>query len=180
MYYIISVRQIKRSEAVMITASSQHILPFEPGVDVLLGCSPNTELLRANFEDSWAETFRQTVLPALPMNKIRALYCSNNGRPTHNLVTLTGMVVLQEQFNLTDKGILEEVLVNRRFQYALNILVPNDNNVLICYNTYYNFRHKLIDNNLIDPIFKSVTSHLAEIFNVNLNKQRLDSTHYSD
>jgi hypothetical protein len=114
------------------------------------------------------------------MAQVEELYCSYNGRAAHDLLTLTGLVVLQEQFNYTDHQVLESLKFNTLFQYALNIFHPSDSNTRICSNTYINFRHKLIGNSLIETIFNSVTSHLADIFNVDLTKQRLDSVHYSD
>jgi hypothetical protein len=52
--------------------------------------------------NSWATFYRDNILPTLPIDQIRDLYCSHNGRPTKDLYTLTNLVVFQQIFDLTD------------------------------------------------------------------------------
>jgi hypothetical protein len=61
------------------------------------------------------------ILPALPMDQASKLFCANNGRPTHDLRTLTGKLVLQELFDMIDSQILNAVKFNMVFQRALNV-----------------------------------------------------------
>jgi hypothetical protein len=100
------------------------------------------------------------------MEEISTIYCSDNGRPTHNLRTLTGLIVIQELFNLQDHQVVERLKSNKYYQYALDIMRPTDATVRISYNIYYNFIHKLIQNGIIDTILNMVTTSLAEKFKV--------------
>ncbi|MDR1578379.1 MAG: transposase [Deltaproteobacteria bacterium] len=146
-------------------------------VEFYFGLGSNNPNLKEDMERAWPETFRTIILPALPMELVSKLYCSNNGRPTHDLRVMTGLVVLQELFDMTDSQILASLESNVLFQRALNIGDNADARVRIALRTYIDFRHKLMNNDLSESIFNSVTAHLVKIFPVDLSQQRLDNFH---
>ncbi len=45
---------------------------------------------------SWAETFRTFILPSIPVDKVAKLYSKSMGRPTKELNSIVGAVILQE------------------------------------------------------------------------------------
>jgi hypothetical protein len=64
-----------------------------------------------------------------------------------------------------------------RFQYAAHIDIPTDENVYIAPKTYYNFRMRMYSSGMSEVIFNDVTLGLINKFKVDVNYQRIDSTH---
>ncbi|MCD4817369.1 MAG: hypothetical protein K8S23_01610 [Candidatus Cloacimonetes bacterium] len=60
-------------------------------------------------ENSWAGVFRVHILPLLPAKQIFELYSLYHGRPTKELYTVIGAVVLQQFFDLTDPKTVKEL-----------------------------------------------------------------------
>jgi hypothetical protein len=88
------------------------------------------------------------------------------------------MVILQQYFDLTDKQTCFTLSTSIAWQTALNITDPNDKTCYVSPRTLWDFRHKLIESGLYKPIFDDVTIVLAKCNDVNLETQRLDSTHF--
>jgi hypothetical protein len=130
-------------------------------------------------QKGWGTLFRQYIYQHLPVDDISKLYCSNNGRPTKNLSTLLGLVIIQEIFGFTDSFTLKQLPFNSEFQHALYITTVDDKDVYIAPRTYYYFRHKLLENNLGEKLFKAVTDNLTAEFKLVSEFQRLDSVHIS-
>jgi len=131
---------------------------------------------RKRLESSWAYFFRHHVLPELPVEKVYR-YFSDFGRPSKELYTSLGVLVLQQTFDISDCETLSQLSFNTQWHYALNIQDANDEATYMCEKTLYNIRNTLIQNDLWDPIFETVTDSFITLFNVNTDKQRLDSTH---
>jgi hypothetical protein len=126
----------------------------------------------------WSYYFRYNVLPILPIDEIEQLYCSNNGRATKDLYTMTALVIFQQFFDLTDNQTCDTLIADLRWQTALNINLVNDKYCYVCPRTLWSFRHKLIENGLDTIIFDTVTPMMAKVNDINFDKQRLDSTHF--
>jgi hypothetical protein len=93
-------------------------------------------------DNSWATYFRDNILHILPMDLIEQLYCENNGRPTKDLYTLTGMLILQRYFDLTDYQTRFTLSASIAWQTALNITNPTDKTCYISPRTLWDFRNK--------------------------------------
>jgi hypothetical protein len=139
--------------------------------------SPSHEHQRDDIINGWPDVFLNEVYPNLPVDKVKELYCADNGRPTKDLSTMTGMVVIQELFNYTNKETLAALMHDRRLHYALNLPSDTDNQVYIAPKTYFNFCHRIMENDLAGDIFDMVTLGFAEKFSVDFTSQRLDSVH---
>ena len=126
-------------------------------------------------EQSWAGVFRIHILPLLPAEQIFKLYTFDQGRPTKELFSIIGAVVLQQFFDLTDEETIEELAFNQQWHFALECFDEEDQ--LISLKTLWTMRHQLIKHGLADSIFSVVTDHLIEYFDVDVNQQRLDSVH---
>jgi hypothetical protein len=126
-------------------------------------------------EKSWAGTFRNSILPALPVNTLAKNYIEDQGRPTKDLLTAMGAAILQQVFNLTDEETRQELAFNQMWHYALETYDPKEQ--LFAERTLWTVRHHLTQTGSAQVVFNTITDHLAEIFNVDTSNQRLDSVH---
>ena len=70
---------------------------------------------------SWAEYFSQHIFPLINEERFAVLYSSNPAsRPNTPVNVIIGLLMLKELFNLTDDNLLETVIFDVRFQYALH------------------------------------------------------------
>jgi hypothetical protein len=133
--------------------------------------------LKKNIVSSWAASFRDYILPALPIEEIDGLYSGNIGRRTKNHRRLAGAMILQETFNLTDEQTIQHFMHDALWNYALHLDSEDDKDCYLVLRTYWDFRNRVQEAGLADPIFLILTKKIAKKFNVLLKKQRLDSTH---
>ena len=54
-------------------------------------------------KNSWPEIFRQEILPALPVESLRKYYHNKNGRPSKEMYSMLGLMILQQMHDLTDE-----------------------------------------------------------------------------
>ncbi|MCP3942922.1 MAG: hypothetical protein GY710_15740, partial [Desulfobacteraceae bacterium] len=142
-------------------------------VDSLEDFGPKRKKL---METSWAYFFRHHILPGIPVRKVYKHF-SQFGRPTKELYASLGTLIIQQTFDLTDHDMLYQLAFNTQWHYALNITKADDNSAYMCPKTLYNIRYVIIEHDLWDSLFNSITGSLVEKFNIDTDKQRLDSTH---
>jgi hypothetical protein len=138
----------------------------------------NNDKRHNSLKEGWPTAFRDYVLPNLAIDPVKPFFCSNNGRPTKDLRTMVGLIVLQNMFNLTDQETLWRLRFDLSFRWALDIENGNDETLYVCPKTYYNFQKKIKDNGLYDTIFNDTTGDLMEKFKVEHSLQRMDSMHF--
>jgi len=132
---------------------------------------------RKLMDQSWAGLFRKHILSELPAGKLRRFFASGFGRPTKELYSTIGAIVLQQMHDLTDEQTVCQVAFNQQWHYALDITECSDEAMYLCEKTLWNFRKVMTDNNLDTEVFNQSTEKLAQVFNVDTEKQRLDSVH---
>jgi hypothetical protein len=70
---------------------------------------------------SWAEYFGQHIFPLINEGRFSVLYSSNPAsRPNTPVNVIIGLLMLKELFNHTDDNLLETLIFDVRFQYALH------------------------------------------------------------
>jgi hypothetical protein len=87
-------------------------------------------------EKSWAPQFRTLILDNLPMEKIRKLCCEDNGRPTKELSSVIGSLILQQMFNCSGIETCQNFLFNNLWIEALNLGSLSNKNWSICPKTF--------------------------------------------
>jgi hypothetical protein len=132
---------------------------------------------RKKLEASWAGLFRAKILEDLPIKKFGKFFSIDQGRPTKDLYTLLGVAIFQEMFDLTDEAAVDQLAYNVKWQYALNITDESDDSAYISPRTLWGVRQKMVEAAFHDELFNTVIVRLAELFNVDHDKQRLDSVH---
>lgn len=132
---------------------------------------------RKLMEESWAGLFRKYILNELPVSKLRTFFTTGFGRPTKELYSIIGAIVLQQIHDLSDQQTVCQLAFNQQWHYALDITDSSDQAAYLCEKTLWNFRSIMTEHNLDSLVFNQTTAKLAEVFKVNTEKQRLDSVH---
>ena len=132
---------------------------------------------RKLMEQSWAALFREHILCALPVGKVAPFFSDRMGRPTKELYTALGVLVLQQMHDLTDEETVSQLAFNLQWHYALDIADETDESKYLCEKTLWNIRTVVIENNLDQHLFEQSADVLAKVFNVDTSKQRIDSVH---
>jgi 5,10-methenyltetrahydromethanopterin hydrogenase len=132
---------------------------------------------KQRIEASWAKIFREHILPTLPVEKVFSKYDPVMGAPTKELYAMLGLMVIQQMHDLTDEEAVDQFAYNLQWHYALNITSTADADAYVSPKTLWTMRAVLTERNLYQDIFNEVTMKLAEVFSVDVSKQRFDSVH---
>ncbi len=136
--------------------------------------SPKRRLL---LDQSWAGLFKEEILCELPVRELAPFFTDGFGRPTKELHTILGVLILQQTNDLTDEESVNQLAFNIQWHYALNITEESDTAKYISLKTLWNARHLVVENDLSKTIFDAVTDKLGKVFKVNTDIQRIDSVH---
>jgi hypothetical protein len=126
---------------------------------------------------SWPGLFKEYILPQLPVSELSPFFNAGFGRPTKDLYTVVGVLILQQTHDLTDQEAVDQLAFNIQWHYALNIFEESDSAKYMCPKTLWNMRTIVAENGLEDTVFDAGTKKLAEVFGVDTDKQRIDSVH---
>jgi hypothetical protein len=127
---------------------------------------------RQMLEAEWPGLFQKHILPSLPVGNIAKHFDSDLGRPTKELYAMLGALILQQTFDLTDVQTVEQFCFNTQWHFALNITEESDTAKYLSEKTLWNNRNIVATNNLEDDIFNIGTQQLAQVFKVDIEKQR--------
>ena len=120
-------------------------------------------------EESWAGTFREHILPALPVHELAQYYASGFGRPTKELYTALGVLLIQHMNDLTDNETLEQLAFNTKWHYALDIPDESDEAKYMSPKTLWILRDLVISHNLDEVLFGQTTGCLAKAFDTDFH-----------
>src|SRR6476620_9678186 len=112
------------------------------------------EKRRRLLERSWAGVFRDHLLQNLPVGKLAGSFSRGLGRPTKDLHTLVGALILQQLHDMTDAATIEAVAFNIGWHYALDIRAESD--AYLCERTLRNYRRLLVEEGLDQVLFRSL------------------------
>ena len=132
---------------------------------------------RQILDQSWPGLFRKYILPELPVREFAPFFNSGFGRPTKDISTVMGLLVLQQTLDLDDEETIEQLAFNIQVHYALDIVEESDAAKYICSKTLWTMRRIAVENGLDGVLFNAATEKIASVFNVNTEKQRIDSVH---
>lgn len=132
---------------------------------------------RKLLDESWSGLFREHILKKLPVEKLKPSFTRDFGRPSKELYSAIGAMVLQQMHNLTDEETQEQIAFNQQWHYALDITSESDKAKYFCEKTLYSIRTAIVEHGLDSCIFTHSTDTLAKVFGVDPQKQRIDSVH---
>jgi len=126
----------------------------------------------------WPHVFRTWILKLMPVREVAKHFNARIGCPTKELFAMAGVIFLKEVFNLTIEATVEHFLTNASWQYALNV---NPMQASLCTATVERYMRLFVEDDLAAEVFNRVTTELVEALELDVSRQRLDSTHiFSD
>jgi hypothetical protein len=132
---------------------------------------------RKLLEQSWPGLFRKELLCELPVGEVASFFSDDFGRPTKELHTVLGTLILQQTHDLTDEETVSQLAFNIEWHYALNITEESDSAKYMCPKTLWNMRSIAVENGLDAMLFDHTTDKLKKVFKVDTDNQRIDSVH---
>ncbi len=132
---------------------------------------------RELLDQSWAGLFQKELLCELPVGEVAPFFTNGFGRPTKELYTSLGALLLQQTHDLTDEETVNQLSFNIQWHYALNITEESDSAKYMCLKTLWNMRNIVVDNALDTVLFDHITDKLSKLFKVTTDNQRIDSVH---
>ena len=145
---------------------------FDPFDSVL------TEKTRKRLLDGWAGIFRHVILELMPVETISGHFDPAMGRPTKELYSMAGLLLIKEFMDWTKDEALDAYSFRMDIHYALN-LEPVTHEISM--RTLERYMNLFEDNDLAKSVMLEITVTLVDLLELNIDKQRLDSTHiFSD
>jgi len=131
-----------------------------------------------HMRSDWPGLFRTQLLHLMPVGKLADNFDPTVGCPTKELYSMAGAIFLKEFFNLTIDEAVRRYLTDGGWHFALN-LIPTE--VSISHATIERYMALFAKNDIAGEIFHRVTSSFIEALELDVSRQRLDSTHlFSD
>ena len=137
-----------------------------------------TAKARKRLLEGWQGVFRHVILELMPVEQISAHFDPAMGRPTKELYSIAGWLLIKEFMNWTKPEALDAYSFHTDIQYALNLEpVTHD----ISMRTLERYLDLFEKEQLAQAIMATVTVKLVALLEIKMDKQRLDSTHvFSD
>jgi len=139
--------------------------PFDPVL---------TDKTRARLLDGWPGVVRHVVLELMPVGTLGEHYSPDTGRPTKELYSMAGLILLMECMDWTKQDALDAYSYHMDVHYALN-MEPVTHDMSI--RTLERYILIFEQDKLARSVMNEVTVRLAELLEIKIDKQRLDSTH---
>ena len=138
-----------------------------------------TDRERRFLEKSWAKHFGDRIFPLINESRFEVLFCNNNGRPNSPVNVVIGSLLLKDLLRLTDEELVDSIVLDPRFQYALHLTSFDE--IPYSDRTPSRFRERLYRHELEtgEDLLKEEIEHLADEFkkllNIHGNLKRMDS-----
>jgi hypothetical protein len=129
---------------------------------------------RKQMEVGWQAIFRHVLLELMPARQLAQHFHPTLGRPTKELYSIAGLLFLQETHNWSTAQCVEAYLFRTDVQYALNLEPGVDQ---MCLRTLERYRALFLEDELAVLVMDQVTMRLVQELELNIDQQRLDSTH---
>ena len=124
--------------------------------------------------NGWQGVFRHVLLKLMPVAQLGKHFHPILGRPTKELYSLAGLLFLQELNSWTNAHSVEAYVFHTDVQYALNLEPGIDE---MCERTFERYRSLFVEDELASQVMDRVTTQLVNDLELNIDQQRLDSTH---
>lgn len=143
-------------------------------------CSTLTDREMKFLRRSWAHQFSECVFPKINEERFSVLYSDNPAsRPQTPVNFVFGALLLKEMRGLTDDELLESILFDIRYQYALHTTSMKEQP--ISDRTFSRFRAKCLEYesktgiDLIKDEIRDLSGELALMMNIDGTTKRMDS-----
>ena len=138
-----------------------------------------TEREKRVLEKSWAKVFAERVFPAIDESIFSVLYSHKASRPNTPVNVIIGALILKEALGDTDDELVEALMFDIRYQYALHTTSFEEQP--LSDRTLSRFRARVLayeteyDIDLIHECTVKMAKEISEFMNISPNMQRMDS-----
>jgi len=126
-----------------------------------------------HLQDGWQGVLRHVLLKVMPARELGTNFHPTLGAPTKELYSMAGLVFLADFKHWTVEEAIEAYLFHSDVQYALN-LEPGGK---LCTRSLERYQKLFRNSDLGETVMRNVTDELAKVLDLNVTRQRLDSTH---
>ncbi len=124
-------------------------------------------------QDGWQGVMRHVLLEVMPVKVLGSHFSDTMGRSTKELHAMAGLVFLTDFNHWTAEEAVEAYLFHNDVQYALNI-EPGEE---LSTRSLERYQRLFRQDELGETVMRNITDRLAEVLDLNVSQQRLDSTH---
>lgn len=130
-------------------------------------------------DKSWAKPFSEKIFPNINEKLFSVLYSTNASRPNTPVNVIIGSMILKEMLGDTDDELVESLMFDVRYQYALHTTSFEEQP--LSDRTLSRFRERCITYetetgiDLIKNCINSLSSQIAEIMGIHKGMKRIDS-----
>ncbi|MDD2238053.1 MAG: transposase, partial [Kiritimatiellae bacterium] len=143
-----------------------------------LDCRHYGRVAYRRLKEGWQAVFRETLLHLMPADELGKGNSEDTGRKTKELYSMAGLMVLAEMRDWTSLEAADAYMFDQGVQFALNL---GHHNIDMTSRTVERYQKKFREQDLAQLVFERVTKALAETLELEVDRQRLDSTHlFSD
>lgn len=129
---------------------------------------------RRHIQEGWQALFRAVLLQLMPVDRLSKGMSDATGAPSAELYAMAGLILIRELKDWTVPEAHEAILFRSDVQYALNLEPGFD----ISQRTIERYIARVQgDESISEDIFVRITDTLLHELEVDVKKQRLDSTH---
>lgn len=122
----------------------------------------------------WQGVFRHVILHEMPANELAEHFSPDQGRPTTELYSMAGLLLIMEFKNWTVDEATDAYMYSADIQYALNL--GRDHQSMTT-RTIERYQRMFRENKLAEQVMSRVSEALVQKLELDVSKQRLDSTH---
>jgi hypothetical protein len=141
---------------------------FDPFLDIL---SP---LAYKTLRNGWQQLFRDTLLEIMPVDAVKRHFSAESGPPTKELHSAAALIFIMEFMDWTADAAAQAYMFNTDLHYALNLRPERQS---MSSRTVERYKRLMIEDELAAQVMDSATALLVRKLQLNVDKQRLDSTH---
>jgi hypothetical protein len=123
--------------------------------------------------DGWQGVFRHVLLEVMPVAELGDHFSDSMGTHTKELYSMAGLVFLADFFGWKPHDAIEADIFRSDVQYALNL----EPGAEVSTRTVERYQKLFRDNDLAARVFDDVTTRLIQVLDLDVSRQRLDSTH---
>jgi Transposase DDE domain len=131
-------------------------------------------LAYSRLQHGWQHLFRCAILKLLPAKALGEHFHPAMGRPTKELYSMAGLLFIMEFRDWTHEQATDAYMFNVDLQYALNLKPENQS---LCRRTLERYILLFRQDELAQEVMHDVTAELVKLLDLDVSKQRLDSTH---
>ena len=129
---------------------------------------------QARLDGDWPGVFRRAILQLMPVDRLGEDFSYDFGRPTKEHYSICGLILLKDYFGWTNEDTIDKYLYDLKVQYALKI---QPDNLQFGSRTLERYLKLFREKELAHKIMDDVTVMIIKELNIEVDKQRLDSTH---